>query len=493
MTILAERMTIETLRWPAAPTTGGPRLGAAAFGTLPPSRGWVEVLGGSTAERAGFGVPAVSGWPDSRWLNRNSIVDYRPLRDADPSWVGGYRLVSRLGSGGMAVVFYAASPDGTPVAVKVLRAGSGAVEACRREYRLAAGVDAHCTAAPVGHGVSSAGTFLVTAYLPGFRCATTLVGTSPSTGRLWTLGAALARVLAAVHARGIVHCDVKPSNLLVRGDEVRLIDFGIARYVGERCGEDGTVQCSRGWAAPEQLRMTAATPAVDVFAWGCLLAQLASGVHPFASQSEKEWILRIQSAQPDLYAVPAGLDEVIRACLARDPEDRPSAADLVKICQLHGEKHTPAVAARRDTPEPVPRPVGAVPSTDPATRSAARGRRSSRRGGALAGAGARREVLASAGWRIPSRLPLAWPLRSTVDFRRIRWRGGRGVRPLSSTRAGDAAIVDIRRRSATRGMVLDSAVREQSPRRKDQQCPMLESSSWFLSSWWSSRALSAVG
>ena len=154
----------------------------------------------------------------------------------------------------MADVFYAASPDGTPVAVKLLRAGSRTVEACRREYRFATGVDPHCTAAPVDHGVSSAGAFLVTAYLPGFRCATTLVGTSPSTGRLWTFGTVLARVLAVVHARGIVHFDVKPSNLLVRGNDVRLIDFGIARYVGEQCGEDGTVQCSRGWAAPEQLR-----------------------------------------------------------------------------------------------------------------------------------------------------------------------------------------------------------------------------------------------
>jgi serine/threonine protein kinase len=149
-----------------------------------------------------------------------------------------------------------------------------------------------------------------------------------------------------------VHCDVKPSNLLVRGDDVRLIDFGIARYVGERCGEDGTVQCSRGWAAPEQLRMTAATPAVDVFAWGCLLALLASGIHPFASKSEEEWILRVQSALPDLNALPAGLDGVVRACLARDPQDRPSAADLVKICQRHGRKH--ARSRRPDATRPDP-------------------------------------------------------------------------------------------------------------------------------------------
>jgi serine/threonine protein kinase len=386
MTILAEPMIIETLRQPE-PTTRGPRPAAAASGTLPLSRPWVEPLGGGTAERAGFDVAAVSGWPDLRWLDRDSIVDDRPLRDVDPVRVSGYRLVSRLGSGGMADVFYAASPDGTPVAVKLLRAGRGTVEACRREYRLAAGVDPDCTAAPVDHGVSNAGAFLVTAYLPGFRCATTLAGPSPSTGRLWTLGAALARVLAAVHARGIVHCDVKPSNLLVRGDDVRLIDFGIARYVGEQGAQDGTVQCSRGWGAPEQLRMSVATPAMDVFAWGCLLAQLASGIHPFASQSEEEWILRLQSAQPDLYALPAGLDEVIRACLARDPLDRPSAADLVMICQRHGEQHSRPRRPDAPRPNPYHEPFGTVPSTDPGTRSAARGRRSSRRGGALAGAG----------------------------------------------------------------------------------------------------------
>ena len=97
-----------------------------------------------------------------------------------------------------------------------------------------------------------AGAYLVTAYLPGFRCGTTLEGGPPPAGRLWTLGSALARVLAAVHARGVVHCDVKPSNLLVRGHDVRLIDFGIARYVGQRCGSDGMVECTRGWAAPEQ-------------------------------------------------------------------------------------------------------------------------------------------------------------------------------------------------------------------------------------------------
>lgn len=285
-------------------------------------------------------------------------VDTWPLRGTDPASVGGYRLVSRLGSGGMADVYFALAQNGRPVAVKVLRAGARTPGTCEREYLLASTMDADCTAPALGHGMSTAGAYLVTAYLPGYRCATTLLGRPPPIGRLWKFGAALARTLAAVHARGVVHCDVKPSNLLVHLDDVRIIDFGIARYVGER-GGGGVAQCSRGWATPEQLWAVPATPAVDVFAWGCLLAQLASGVHPFASQSEQEWILRVQSAQPDLFGLLPALDDVIRWTLARDPRDRPSAGELATICQTH------QVGPRAASPRP--RRDGTLRQTTPDT------------------------------------------------------------------------------------------------------------------------------
>jgi len=335
MTLLAEPATIITTATdpaqPATPPAHRPRRRSATVRPGAPSRrSCVE-----DRDRTGLRVPAALG-----------PVDTWPLRGTDPVWVDGYRLVSRLGSGGMADVFYALAPTGGPVAVKLLRAGGGAARTCQREYRLARAVDAGCTAPALGYGLSTAGAYLVTAYLAGYRCGSTLVAAPMSAGQLWTLGSALARALAAVHARGVVHCDVKPSNLLVRGDDVRVIDFGIARYAGDRCGGDGTVQCTRGWAAPEQLRAAPATPAVDVFAWGCLLARLACGVHPFASHSEQEWILRIQSAQPDLSRVPAGLAEVIRATLARNPRERPSAPALVKICRTRGG----------EGPRPVPWP-----------------------------------------------------------------------------------------------------------------------------------------
>jgi serine/threonine protein kinase len=109
---------------------------------------------------------------------------------------------------------------------------------------LARAVGAQCTAARVGNSTSAVRPYLVMTYLPGYRCGTTLTGRSKPADWLRSFGAALARMLTVVHARGAVHCDVKPSNLLVRATtvDVRVIDFGIARYVGERSGDDGTVQ-----------------------------------------------------------------------------------------------------------------------------------------------------------------------------------------------------------------------------------------------------------
>ena len=264
--------------------------------------------------------------------NRESTVEGTPLRPGDPTGVGEWRLASRLGRGGMADVFYAIASGGRTAAVKILRAGPHAPHTCEREYHLASTVDAGCTAPPLGYGVSAAGPYLVMTHLPGYRSGRTLVVRSPPAVGLWELGLKVARILSGVHANGIVHCDVKPSNMLIQGGDVRLIDFGLSRYVGEYFGADGTVQCTRGWAAPEQLSLTAVTPAADIFGWGCLLAHAAGGVHPFASTSDEEWIARIRSAEPDLFGVPPDLAEVVRWALVRDPSSRPTAGDLADIC-----------------------------------------------------------------------------------------------------------------------------------------------------------------
>jgi serine/threonine protein kinase len=276
----------------------------------------------------GRGLPAAS-----RVEAATPPVDASSLQASDPARVGGYRLMARLGAGGMADVFYSLTSTGRPVAVKVFRPTGGGAAACHREYQLARAAGADCTASALGYGTSSAVSYLVTAYLPGYRCGTTLMSGPTREQWLWQFGAALAGVLAALHAHGVVHCDVKPSNLLVRGHNVRVIDFGISRYVDEPPLDDRTVQCSPGWAAPEQLSVGPPTPAVDVFAWGCVLAYLAGGIRPFASRDGQEWYERVQAAEPNLSKLPPALGEVVRWSLARSPRNRPSAAKLAMICQ----------------------------------------------------------------------------------------------------------------------------------------------------------------
>jgi serine/threonine protein kinase len=104
----------------------------------------------------------------------------------------------------------------------------------------------------------------------------------------------------------------------------------------------GTVERPTRAGGHDRPRLTCdvgpATAAVDVFAWGCLIAYLTGGSHPFASQSEEEWILRVQSAEPDLRGLPSGMHDLIRATLARDPRDRPSARELATTCQARGRR-----------------------------------------------------------------------------------------------------------------------------------------------------------
>jgi len=254
------------------------------------------------------------------------------MRGTDET-VDGYRLLSRIGTGGTANVYLALPLDGgAAVAMKIFRPG-GAVAECQREFRMASAVDAACTAAPIGHGVTEAGPYLVTAFLPDYRCGTEIMDSTMPIASLLAFGGALAEVLASMHDSGVVHCDVKPSNLLVGGDDIRVIDFGISQYVGEHTAHDGMVNCSRGWSAPEQLRGIPLTPSADVFAWGSVLAYLSTGFHPFAGRHDMEWILRVGSGRPNLSGLHPEIDAVVRAALAHDPADRPSARELAAVCR----------------------------------------------------------------------------------------------------------------------------------------------------------------
>ena len=279
-------------------------------------------------------------------------------------------MLSQLGSGGTADVFLAQDRAGRSVVVKVMRRAHATVADCAHEVSMLRLAGSECTVPVLGFGQTPAGPFIAMEYLPDYRPGIVLTSRPVRPARLLALGGRLARVLASIHERGIVHCDVKPANLLVnggRGGNIRLIDFGTARRVGEHCGEDGIVHCSRGWAAPEQLRADRATPAIDVFAWGSLIAFLASGVHPFASDSVEKWVMLVQSAQPEVYGLPPAIDELVRQTLARDATQRPTAVEVAEACE--SQRRRPSPRRPDGPPEQAIRPMTHAPITAAATTS----------------------------------------------------------------------------------------------------------------------------
>jgi serine/threonine protein kinase len=258
-----------------------------------------------------------------------------------PSRIGPYTVTGVLGTGGNAVVYRGWSRRDPDAAIKVARPGSQSDFA--REFALARHVDAAFIAPHLGYGSAPGGPYLAMRYLSGYASLGTTVGGLP-TDALWEVATGTARAIAAVHAAGLIHCDVKPANLLVRGPSVRLIDFGIARtQIGQRPG-GRFVHCSRGWAAPEQLSPDPLTPAVDIFAWGCVVAYLAAGVHPYASTTETEWVLRLRSSAPDLFGLPPNLAGIVSLALQQDPRRRPTARALLDLLARARAPQAPVLA-----------------------------------------------------------------------------------------------------------------------------------------------------
>jgi serine/threonine protein kinase len=255
--------------------------------------------------------------------------------EADPNKIGPYVVTSRLGQGGNARVYRATSKATGEVALKVMRpeADDGAAMAAN-EFDIGRRIDPAYVAAPIGFGNDDGHAYLVSRFHRRHAPLTRAKRGTLGATELWRIAAGVARALAAAHQSGVIHCDVKPANILVYGDSIRLIDFGISRLIDGQPAWSPYVHFSRGWAAPEQLRPDPLTSAADVFGWGCVVAALAHGVNPYACATDDEWVERVRAEPPPLDAVPLGLRQLVQAALSQAPEDRPTAPDLASACEI---------------------------------------------------------------------------------------------------------------------------------------------------------------
>ncbi|MGW2229809.1 protein kinase domain-containing protein [Streptomyces formicae] len=254
--------------------------------------------------------------------------------------VGGYRIVSLLGEGGMGRVHLARSASGRPVAVRTvhghLAADPDFRERFRREALAVRAVTGPYTAAVLDAGPDAEQPWLAVEFCAGPALPKAVAAHGPlGPAELATLGAALAKALGAVHAAGLVHRDVKPSNIVVTRDGPKIIDFGIAKSAADASLTAGSEAIgSPGFVSPEQLdRGARPGPAADVFALGAVLAVAATGRGPFGTGGAPEVLHRTLHDEPDLLGVPCP-DWVafLGRCLARDPADRPTVPEVLAWC-----------------------------------------------------------------------------------------------------------------------------------------------------------------
>ncbi|WP_416984319.1 protein kinase domain-containing protein [Streptomyces sp. T028] len=258
------------------------------------------------------------------------------LGPKDPQRIGGYRLLARLGAGGMGQVYLARSDRGRTVAVKLVKPELAAREEFRarfrQEVRNAQRVGGFWTAPVLDADTEAAVPWVATGYVAGPSLQRVVGhdhGPLPERS-VRILAAGLAHALTNIHAAGIVHRDLKPSNVMVTIEGPRVIDFGVARALesvsDSGLTRTGAVVGSPGFMAPEQVRGEPITPASDVFCLGSVLAYAATGTLPFggAEGGEHALMFRIAEEEPDLSGVPEGIADLVRACLRKDPAARPS-------------------------------------------------------------------------------------------------------------------------------------------------------------------------
>jgi eukaryotic-like serine/threonine-protein kinase len=260
----------------------------------------------------------------------------QPALPGDPSRIGPYRIIGRLGAGGMGTVHAGLTADGLRVAVKVIHPAQAQDPEFRarfrREVHLSARVQGPCLVPLLAADPEAAAPWLATAYAPGPTLDRYLADHGPlGSGTLYAFATGTAQALAAIHAAGVVHRDVKPQNVILTPAGPRVLDFGIARAAdGTSVTRTGVMTGTPGWISPEYYRTSTAGPEGDLFAWGALVAHAATGRLPFGGGAPDAVAFRVMSGEPDLDGVPEALLGLLRRALAKEPAERPTAVSAAE-------------------------------------------------------------------------------------------------------------------------------------------------------------------
>ncbi|GAA4628772.1 hypothetical protein GCM10023196_046530 [Actinoallomurus vinaceus] len=310
------------------------------------------------------------------------MPDGAPLEPGDPTTLGRYQVVGRLGEGGQGAVFLGRSPSGDPVAIKLLHQQMSSDTSARtrfaREAEAAQKVSPFCTAQVLDYDLTGRPPYIISEFIDGPPLYDVVLQEGAFEGAaLERLAIGTATALAAIHEAGIVHRDFKPNNVLLASDGPRVVDFGIARSVDSQQSSvtaTGMVVGTPGYLAPEQLTGEPLTPSVDIFAWGATMVFAATGRSPFEAETLPVIINRILNEEPDLSRLQGTMRELVGAALDKNPRRRPAAHQLLlRLLGQVGATPGPAadrkdlldkgtqIAAQLPPPPPIMTPPPAMP------------------------------------------------------------------------------------------------------------------------------------
>ncbi|MGH4032860.1 serine/threonine-protein kinase [Actinomycetota bacterium Odt1-20B] len=272
--------------------------------------------------------------------NRRDILS--PLGPQDPRETSGYRLLARIGEGGMGTVYLSHTRGGQPVALKVIRREYGQDPDFRRrfeqEVQAARRVQGYHLVPVVDHDTSGELPWLASAFIPGIPLDDTLAvhGPLPLPAVFQLVGCA-ARALSAIHSAGVIHRDLKPSNILLGSGGPYVIDFGIARAAdATQLTQSGGLIGTPQYMSPEHALGEQVTAAADVFSLGLIAAIAATGRHPYGDGGAITIAAQIANTAhrpPQLTAYDEQLRPLLERCLTGDPAARIGTAELAEWCE----------------------------------------------------------------------------------------------------------------------------------------------------------------